>query len=83
LSKDESKETAWHKAATWGHVEILSKLWDWAKELQINPKELRNELLLSKGKCNRTAWHSAAIGDKVEVLNKLWDWAKELQLKPG
>jgi len=31
LSKDESKETALHKAAGRGEVEILEKLWDWAK----------------------------------------------------
>jgi len=33
LSKDESKETTWQEAAEGSHVEILKKLWDWAKEL--------------------------------------------------
>jgi hypothetical protein len=30
------------------HVEILEKLWDWAKKLQLKPEELRMELFLSK-----------------------------------
>jgi hypothetical protein len=48
LSKDSYNETAWHKAAKRGHVEVLKKLWDWAKELQLKPEKLRNELLLTK-----------------------------------
>jgi len=53
--KNKSKETAWHKAANRGHVEILKKLWHWAKELQLKPEELRNEVLLSKNKSKETA----------------------------
>jgi hypothetical protein len=41
-------KTAWHIAAESGHVEVLVKLWDWAKELQLNPEELRNQMSLSK-----------------------------------
>jgi hypothetical protein len=40
LSKDYKNETSWHKAARSGHVGLLVKLWDLAKELQLNPKEL-------------------------------------------
>jgi hypothetical protein len=29
------------------HVEILDKLWNWAKELQLKPEDLRKELVLS------------------------------------
>jgi hypothetical protein len=45
LSKDEYNETAWHKIAESGHVEILENLWDWAKELHLKAEELRNEVL--------------------------------------
>ena len=55
MSKDESKETAWHKAPEWARGEILEKLWNWAKELQLKPEELRNELFLSKDEFNKTA----------------------------
>ena len=82
LSKDKSKETAWHKAAEGGHVEVLNKLLDWAKELQLKPEELRNVVLWSRDEYNKTAWHKAAGRGHVEVLNKLWDLAIDLQLKP-
>jgi hypothetical protein len=57
-------------------------LWDWAKDLQLKPEELRIEVLLSKEGDNKSAWHRAAAWGNVEVLQKLCDWAKELQLKP-
>jgi hypothetical protein len=38
LSKHEFEEKAWHKAAARSHVEVLEKLWDWAKELQLKPE---------------------------------------------
>jgi hypothetical protein len=56
-------------------------MWDWAKELQLKPEELRNELLLSENLFKQTAWQKAARRGHVEVLEKLWDWAKKLQLK--
>jgi hypothetical protein len=31
-------ETAWHLAAENSQVEILEKLWKWAKELQLQPE---------------------------------------------
>ena len=82
LSKDEFKETAWHKAAYEGHVEVLKKLWDWAKELQMKPKELRNDVFLSRDKYNETVWHKVEKRDHVVILDMLRHWARELQLKP-
>jgi len=55
LYRDKKGVNAWHLAARKGNVEILSKLWGWAKELQIDPEELRNEILLSKNKDGQTA----------------------------
>jgi len=37
LSKVEFDKTAWHMAATEGHVEVLEKLWDWVRELLLKP----------------------------------------------
>jgi ankyrin repeat protein len=82
LSKDNLGQTAWHMAAKAGHVEILEKLWVWAKELQINPEDIRNQLYFSKDGFGQTTWHITAKRAHVEVLEKLWDWAKELQLEP-
>ena len=38
MSRDENKQ----KAAKGGQVKISEKLWGWATELQLQPKELRN-----------------------------------------
>jgi hypothetical protein len=67
-------------AALKGHVQILVKLWDLAKELQLNPEELKYEALLSTDINFEMVWHKAAKSGNVEVLVKLWDLAKELQL---
>ena len=57
-------------------VQVLEKLWDWAKELQLKPEELRNELWLSKDNSGKTARHNAARVGHVEVLERLCDWSK-------
>jgi ankyrin repeat protein len=74
--------TAWHTAAGRGQVEILEKLRNWAKELQLKPEEIRNEELLSKNESGYSAWHFAVERGQVVILENLWNWAKELQLKP-
>jgi hypothetical protein len=48
LSKDDFNDTAWHKAAENGHLEMLEKLCDWAKELQLKAGDLRNEFFFVK-----------------------------------
>jgi len=35
-------------AAKWGYVEVLERLWYWAKELQLNPEEIKNYVYLLK-----------------------------------
>ena len=71
-------QTTWHKAALRGKDEVLEKVWDWAKELQLNPGELRNDVCLLKDNSGQTPWHKAAEYGKFEVIQKLCDWAKEL-----
>jgi len=66
-------------AAGEGHVEVLEKLWEWARELQLKPEELKNQFWLSKDSSGRTTWHMAAGNGHIEVLEKLWDLAIELQ----
>jgi DNA-binding Xre family transcriptional regulator len=41
LTKDDPNEMAWHKAAEKDEVEILEKICDRAKKLQLKPKALR------------------------------------------
>ena len=33
-------------AALWGKFELLERLWDLAKELQLNPEEIMNDVYL-------------------------------------
>ena len=47
LSKGEFDETAWHMVTRRDHVELLEKPWDWDKELQLKPEELRKKVCLS------------------------------------
>jgi ankyrin repeat protein len=72
-------KTVWHNVAERGHVEILGKLCDWARDLQIKPEELRNGLFLSYEMYGKTAWNIAAQSGHIEVIGQLWDWAKELE----
>jgi len=44
LSKGEFHETTWHMAPRRDHVELLKKLWESAKELQLKPEEMGNEI---------------------------------------
>jgi len=67
---------AWHLTSKKVSVELLGKLWDCAKELQLETAEMRNVLLLSEDRFRQTAWHMAAEEGNVEVLKKLRDWVK-------
>ena len=69
-------------AARESHVEVLEKLWEWAKELQLKPEDFRKDLWLSKDKFNQTPWHMAAERWHIEVLEKVCNWDKELQVNP-
>jgi ankyrin repeat protein len=80
LSKDNSGQTSWHKAALRGNFELLEKLWDCAKELQLKPEDLRNEVLFLKDESRQRIWLMAARGGKVVLLEMLWECAKWLQL---
>jgi len=71
LSKDKDDQTAWHMAATEGHIEVLETLWDWAKKLQVKPDELKKDLLLSNHTFDQTVWYMAAGRGHVEVLETL------------
>jgi len=68
--------TVWQVAALLGNLEILQKLWEWAKE-KLTTEEINNTLLLGTDNEGRTAWHLAAMWSNVENLQKVWEWAKE------
>ena len=74
LDKDGKERTASYIAECEGHVEVLFKLWEWAREV-LTTEELKYIFLDKYGK-ERTAWHIAAFEGHIELLHKLWEWAK-------
>ena len=60
-------QTAWQITASRGYVELLEKMWDCAKELQLGTEELKNEVLLSKKKSEQTACLMATRSGNVKL----------------
>jgi len=48
-----------------------------AKELQLNPSEVKYKLFLDQEGVGQTAWLLAAKSDKLKLLKELWALAKE------
>jgi ankyrin repeat protein len=57
LGKDGNGMTAWHITVKKGQIELLHKLWEWAKEV-LTQEELNN-MFLAAVRDERTAWHIA------------------------
>jgi len=55
VTKDDKERTACHVVAKMGNVNILKKLWEWAKGRQ-TVDELEQTLFLAKHLMGRTAW---------------------------
>jgi hypothetical protein len=81
LSKDESKETAWHHAAKGCQIETLKKEVKLPQMLQVIRIALKHEML-SKRTYDKNDWNNAAFIGDLEILKKLWYSAKEQHLKP-
>ena len=65
LAKDGCERTVLHVTAEKGRIEILQKLWEWAKEV-LKQEELNN-MFLAKDKCERTAWHISREGPNRSI----------------
>jgi hypothetical protein len=58
------------------------RMWVYSEETPLNPKELKNKLLLSKGINGSIAWHRAAFGGSLRgirgimVLGKKWNYTQ-------
>jgi hypothetical protein len=57
------------------NLEILQKVWDWAKE-KLTTGEL-NKFLLATDKEGKTGCHFATMREKLETLQKEWEWAEK------
>ena len=58
-------------------LEVLKKLWEWAKQSQLKPNQFKNKLLLTKDQYGYTAWHRAAAEGNLDALEIVWGWAEE------
>jgi hypothetical protein len=73
LHTDELGETAWQVAAKYGELDLLQKIWEWAKR-NMETGEIKNNLLLdTRGKLE-TVWQVAARRDKLELFQNIWEW---------
>jgi len=54
-------------------LKILQKLWHLAKELQLNPQDLRNEMWLSKDESGKSTCKMAVDESHVEILEEFSD----------
>jgi ankyrin repeat protein len=77
LLSHDSSGTAWHLAARRGHINVLKKLWNCAREMNLNLKE---ELLLVRDVAGRTAGHLAAEQGNTGSLDKIFHLASEENL---
>jgi endo-1,4-beta-D-glucanase Y len=59
-----------------GHLDVLQKIWEWAKR-NLTKEETKNKLLLAADKRGNTVWHVAAERGNLAVIEKLWEWAEE------
>jgi ankyrin repeat protein len=59
-----------------GEVEVLDKLWEWAKGVLIRD-EFSNELLLANDDKEISALHHAALSGKIQVIEKILKWTNE------
>jgi hypothetical protein len=62
-------------ASQYGKLDILHKLWEWAKDV-LTQEELNN-ILLAKDEYERNVWHMAAERDQLEILQALWERSKK------
>jgi len=69
--------TVWNLAAVRNNEEVLKRLWVFAREVKLNPDEVKYSLLLSKDDDGNTLWHRAAERGSLQPLETLCVWAKE------
>ena len=59
-----------------GHLDIIQKLWEWAKK-NLTTVEINNKLLLATDKLGKNGVENGSNEGKINIKQKLWKWAKE------
>jgi hypothetical protein len=63
-------------AASGGHIDVLEKLWDWAKGVQIDSDSLKSVLFVSENSCGFRTWCYEIRHVRIDMVQKLWGWAE-------
>jgi hypothetical protein len=63
-------------AAKGRSLQILQKIWDWAKE-KLASEDIKNNLVLTTDHNRMNACHEVAQEDHLDLLHKLQECAKE------
>jgi ankyrin repeat protein len=71
LKKDKDRQTAWHVAVRRGKVEVLDRLWEWAKEV-INRDELNKNCF--QAKVIKNALYHSTLSYNKQILERIWMW---------
>jgi hypothetical protein len=61
LRTDREGKTTWQLAAYSGNLDIMQKIWEWAKE-KLTTEEIKKDMLLRTDDDGRTAWHLEIYG---------------------
>jgi hypothetical protein len=67
LTKNDGGLTVWHAAAWTGNLELLCKLWEWAKQL-LTREEIQN-MFRTKHDDGWTVWHAAAWSANKKIIS--------------
>jgi hypothetical protein len=76
LAQNIEGKSAYFMATESGNLQVLEKLWEYAKE-KLTTEDINNKILLARYNEGMTVLHKAACGGKLDVLLKIWDWAEE------
>ena len=74
LRTDRKGRNAWQIAACAGKLDVMNKLWEFAKE-RLTAEEIKSEMLLRTDGEGRNACQIAVCGGKLNVMNTMYNLA--------
>ena len=72
ICEDREGRKACYSAAFEDKLELMQKIWQWAKEV-LTTEEISNEMLLRTAITGRNAWHNAAYEGELNITQKIWE----------
>ena len=75
LAKDDREYTAWHVEAWMRNLEILDRLWMWAKK-NLSTDDFNNKFFGQKLNKRTVLPYTSLLGN-IQVLERMWKWVKK------